>query len=128
MVVENVRGAEKWVGGARWHYGSYYLWGDVPAIMPFTGSAQKVNPDGTNHGQGSWFKIADSVNRGVKVRSENGRAIDPGKGARFTSRDCGIERKNGGDWFGSGKDFSLQRRQSSKSPQRKAASAQIAEI
>jgi len=30
MVVENVRGAQKWVGRAKWHYGSFYLWGDVP--------------------------------------------------------------------------------------------------
>lgn len=37
MVVENVCGAQKWVGRARWHYGSYYLWGDVPALMPFAG-------------------------------------------------------------------------------------------
>jgi hypothetical protein len=37
MVVENVRGAEKWVGRARWHYGSFYLWGDVPALMPIAG-------------------------------------------------------------------------------------------
>jgi hypothetical protein len=35
MVVENVRGAERWVGPAAWHFGSYYLWGDVPALMPF---------------------------------------------------------------------------------------------
>jgi len=35
MVVENVCGAQKWVGHAKWHYGSYYLWGDVPALMPF---------------------------------------------------------------------------------------------
>ena len=34
MVVENVRGAQKWVGLARWHYGSFYLWGDLPALMP----------------------------------------------------------------------------------------------
>jgi hypothetical protein len=34
-VVENVCGAQKWVGRARWHFGSYYLWGDVPALMPF---------------------------------------------------------------------------------------------
>jgi hypothetical protein len=39
MVVENVRGVQKWVGRAKWHYGSYYLWGDVPALMP---SAQAV--------------------------------------------------------------------------------------
>lgn len=42
LVVENVRGAQRWVGRAAWHYGSYYLWGDVPALMPFTFRAQKV--------------------------------------------------------------------------------------
>ncbi|HUD74295.1 MAG TPA: DNA cytosine methyltransferase, partial [Terracidiphilus sp.] len=36
MVVENVKGAQRWVGSAAWHFGSYYLWGDVPALMPFT--------------------------------------------------------------------------------------------
>jgi hypothetical protein len=36
LIVENVCGAQKWVGRARWHYGSYYLWGDVPALMPWT--------------------------------------------------------------------------------------------
>jgi hypothetical protein len=36
LIVENVRGAEKWVGHARWHFGSFYLWGDVPALMPKT--------------------------------------------------------------------------------------------
>jgi hypothetical protein len=34
MVVENVVGAQRWIGAARWHFGSYYLWGDVPALMP----------------------------------------------------------------------------------------------
>jgi len=34
VVVENVKGAQPWVGRAKWHYGSQYLWGDVPAIMP----------------------------------------------------------------------------------------------
>jgi len=36
MIVENVRGAQRWVGRAGWHFGSYYLWGDVPALMPTT--------------------------------------------------------------------------------------------
>ena len=36
MVVENVRGAQKWVGRARWNFGSFYLWGDVPVLMPIT--------------------------------------------------------------------------------------------
>lgn len=34
LVVENVKGAQKWVGRASWHFGSFYLWGDVPALMP----------------------------------------------------------------------------------------------
>src|SRR6267378_2908324 len=42
LVVENVRGAQKWVGRARWNFGSFYLWGDVPALMPMTRKAVKV--------------------------------------------------------------------------------------
>lgn len=41
LVVENVRGAVPWVGRAKWNYGSYYLWGDVPALMPWTCAARK---------------------------------------------------------------------------------------
>ncbi len=36
LVVENVRGAQPWVGRAAWSFGSFFLWGDVPALMPFT--------------------------------------------------------------------------------------------
>ncbi len=43
LVVENIRGAEKWVGPARWHFGSYYLWGDVPPRMPIPRGAVKVS-------------------------------------------------------------------------------------
>jgi len=42
MVVENVKGAQPWVGRARWHYGSFYLWGDVPALMPHSFRATKL--------------------------------------------------------------------------------------
>lgn len=34
LIVENVRGAQKWVGKAQWRFGSFFLWGDVPALMP----------------------------------------------------------------------------------------------
>ena len=43
MVVENVRGAQKWVGRSRFHFGSFHLWGDVPALMPMTLKAIKNN-------------------------------------------------------------------------------------
>ncbi|HXU78812.1 MAG TPA: DNA cytosine methyltransferase, partial [Methylomirabilota bacterium] len=32
LVVENVVGAQPWVGPARAHYGSFYLWGDVHSV------------------------------------------------------------------------------------------------
>lgn len=34
LILENVRGAQKWMGKAAWHVGPYYFWGDVPALMP----------------------------------------------------------------------------------------------
>jgi hypothetical protein len=43
LIVENVKGAQPWVGRARWNFGSFYLWGDVPALMPITSRAVKVN-------------------------------------------------------------------------------------
>ena len=116
MVVENVRGAQKWVGRARWNFGSFYLWGDVPALMPMTFNAIKV--------PSFWFDGS-----GKSFQSASVRRTDPGKGARFTSRDCGIEAgiKCGGDWFNSSQP-SISRMTSSKSPARKMASAMIAKI
>lgn len=40
MIIENVRGAQRWVGKARWAWGSFYLWGDVPALLPIPGKSQ----------------------------------------------------------------------------------------
>jgi hypothetical protein len=59
LVVENVRGAQKWVGRARWNYGSFYLWGDVPALMPLT-SARKVGARYLHLGGGNSFQRAPS--------------------------------------------------------------------
>ena len=61
---------------------------------------------------------------GTKLGSESGRRTDPGKGARFTSRDCGDE---GVKQF---KDFhdSPIAALGSKSKARKQASAEIAKI
>lgn len=174
LIQENVKGAQKWVGQAKAHYGSFYLWGDVahvggviiagrigfgmsacaprPSRKGFGGawfhnkelgttnpnrSRTTVAPDGIKNNGGSWFAIGSPGQTNVgqnpdgrKVPSlDGGRCTDIGKGARFTTRDCGIEgTKNGGDWFSSGANCSLQRRASSKSSARKAASAQIAKI
>ena len=147
MIVENVRGAQKWVGRASWHYGSYFLWGDVPALMPMTFKAQKFNPDGTAHGPGSWFAIADSKNRGaqsgekdfVKVAGNDwneyrrsGKVSPHWRMQLLEQR--GEATKGNGSWFGDYKEAkaagrgSANRYTSSNSLARKKASAQIAKI
>jgi site-specific DNA-cytosine methylase len=68
LIVENVKGAQKWVGRAQWHYGSYYLWGDVPALMPVTrGDARASKNNG-----GSWFAQAHNTESGHSKNPVNG--------------------------------------------------------
>lgn len=135
MIVENVRGAQKWVGPARWNYGSFYLFGDVPALMPITLRHSDVKAPGMNwsdqtkRGQ-DFTRLAgkrahEAINGGTKVPSEEGRRTDHGKGARFTSRDCGLEAAGIKNKDVDGYEIP---RTSSKSPARKLASALIAKI
>lgn len=116
LVVENVCGAQKWVGRARWHYGSFYLWGDVPALMPivkrivkgttnfhfyeqtglpspsFHGAAHE--PSVIRHNQikatkndgGSWFAVAHNTTSG-KDQNQDGRKSDGVKGSEGYERD-----------------------------------------
>lgn len=90
MVVENVRGAQEWVGPAKWNFGSYYLWGDVPALMP--------NPraEATNLGGLNWVPKDDP-------RWRPGQAFTGTAEARMRADDG---RKNAGFRFdGSGRSF-----------------------
>lgn len=57
MVVENVRGANAWVGKSRWNFGSFHLWGDVPALMPIARNIYKV-PGFRFDGSGRSFQTA----------------------------------------------------------------------
>ena len=123
MVVENVKGAQPWVGRSRWNFGSFHLWGDVPALMPPVVAIK-------NNG-GSWFNIGSP---GQKVVGQNpdGRLIHRRDGHDHTRRPTNPAEhtgiKNGADWFGAGQNCSAQRRAGSKSSARKAASAMIAKI
>ena len=107
LIVENVRGIQPWVGRARWSFGSFYLYGDVPALMPIPSCLAKVPmPPGQ-----------DSLTIGFQQM------------AKLQMRDEGL--KQGGDWFaearkggGGGTSASF----GSKSPARKMASAMIAKI
>lgn len=117
LVVENVRGAQKWVGRAAWNHGSYYLWGDVPALMPSKGMDGIKVPSFRFDGSGKSFQT-ESVHRTTK-----------GHGYRFTEAgpDETISARQG--WFNDHprtKDSLAS--SSSKSPARKAASAKIAKI
>lgn len=149
LIVENVKGAQPWVGRARWNYGSYYLWGDVPALMPMTASATKV-PGFRFDGSGGSFQTA-SVQAHIKNPGQNwvrdyaagkvsphwnvsalknaggnwSRPHNPIVTPHMTNpSEHGIKQHgSGAEWFDKG-IASLP----SGSPRRKAASALIAKI
>jgi hypothetical protein len=108
MVVENVRGAQKFVGPAKYHYGSFYLWGDVPALMPVT-IATKTN----GHAN---IRDGHTHTRHLTNQRESDGVKQSGIG--------GMRENGKGDaWFQDG-----AARHGSKSTQRKIASAMIAKI
>lgn len=79
MIVENVRGAEPWVGKAQWSWGSFLLWGNIPALMPPLSRARK-NPGFRFDGSGKSFQ-SESVARhvcaeGIKMRDMDGYERD----------------------------------------------------
>lgn len=126
LIVENVRGAQPYVGRARWNYGSYYLWGDVPALMPITSSGSKV-PGFRFDGSGS-FQSA-SVRQGIKAPGMNWS--DPTKRGQDFTRIAQQQRGlkgSGGTWFHEYGPGQGTRNTSSGSKVRKAASAMIAKI
>lgn len=136
MVVENVRGAIPWVGRSRWNFGSFHLWGDVPALMPIPLKAIKVPtmgagwypPDHPKHVKGLGFNTHAERNLREDIKNTGGSWFNI---AHNTTSGRGRNpdgRKSGGDWFASGDDCSLQRRHGSKSKGRKMASAMIAKI
>lgn len=108
LIVENVCGAQRWVGRAKWHYGSYYLWGDMPALMPSTfrwKDAQKV-PGFRFDGSGRSFQTASVMTTGPLVDGFKG--VDGKRWIRDKTKDPRPSHGN--------------------SPARKAASAAIAKI
>lgn len=74
LIVENVRGAQKWVGQSRWCYGSYHLWADVPAIMPIAMSGQYKDP-GCNFNPGGKKWLIDKQKGGNKNRKMSSAMI-----------------------------------------------------
>lgn len=82
LVVENVRGAQEWVGRARWNFGSYYLWGDVPALMPMRHRAAYKSKglnwsDRSKRGQ-DFTRVAGNQALGVKHHGSGAAWLDTG--------------------------------------------------
>jgi hypothetical protein len=111
MVQENVCGAQPWVGNAAWHYGPYYLWGDVPALMPIPSEAIKVAtmgagwypPGHPKHVPGLGFNThADRATRalsdGVKAGDRNKGRANGGHAWTTDFEEAGI-KNTGGSWF-----------------------------
>ena len=67
MVVENVRGANEWVGRSRWNFGSFHVWGDVPALMP--PASRRVMKNGVTHRSNGSTNFHQGQYDGVKVPS-----------------------------------------------------------
>ncbi len=121
MVVENVRGAQKWVGRSRWNFGSFHFWGDVPALMPMTMGREVMKAGDTHRSNGATnfhgFK-SSGLNWSDRTR----------KGQDFTrvagNQAMGVKHHGSGAvWFDTGPSA-----MSSKSSKRKYASAMIAKI
>ncbi len=79
LVVENVCGAQKWVGRARWHYGSFYLWGDVPALMPITRRAKVGGFSWSDFGKPDYKPLAFNGEADKRLRDEGVKAGDRNK-------------------------------------------------
>ncbi len=140
MIVENVRGAQKWVGRARWHFGSYFLWGDVPALMPITRSQKRLGrnfhfpekfgiPSPSFHGHDQEFAIVAALGQKdfVKVSGNdwnefkrNGK-VSPHWRMQLLEQRAEAQAKAAGRG-------SANRYTSSNSLARKKASAEIAKI
>jgi hypothetical protein len=135
LVVENVRGALKWVEQpVRWHFGSYYLWGDVPALMPI-GKVLK-QPGRNFHFPEKYgipspsFHGADHEPSVIAARELTGRKGTGGSICSYGGKNGGgdswqgiKQHGSGAEWFDKGLT-----KLPSRSDRRKQASAEIAKI
>jgi hypothetical protein len=141
LVIENVKGAQPWVGPARWHYGSFYLWGDVPALMPMT--LRQFKQPGRNFHFPEKYGIPSPSFHGADYEPSVIKAMaikQHGSGPAWFDKALDERRKEatavkcGGDWFGSYAEqkaagtISPGRLHGKGSDSRKAASAMIAKI
>jgi hypothetical protein len=153
LIVENVKGAQPWVGRAKAHYGSFYLWGDVEdvggrivASGPPAFGVESIRATRAIKGRSNFHNEKTglpspsfhgaaheaSVRRYQEIKNSGGSWFAIGSpGQKETGRNPvngdGVKQPghSGRAWFA---DPDVAGHLSSKSSARKAASAQIARI
>lgn len=154
LVVENVRGAIPWVGRSRWNFGSFHLWGDVPALMPPTSSLRLKYQ--SSAAERMWRdRDVPRLNDGIKApgmnwsdRTKHGQDFTRHAGRHAAEGIKGVPHRTKGHWTNPAEHGTKQPGISgprdngkgdkwfqdgaayhgSKSPARKAASSMIAKI
>jgi hypothetical protein len=86
MVVENVRGAQPWIGRSRWNFGSYHLWGDVPALMPIGKPVKRPRMNWNGSDKPGYIAIAFNHHGDSKAESAAKTAKIPFALARHIAR------------------------------------------
>jgi site-specific DNA-cytosine methylase len=123
-IIENVRGAQAWVGRAKWAFGSFLLWGDVPALMPITSKrlSHKI--------QSPHLFLRDPKRANGKYAPNHSWEGTKADGSGWRENGCLVSHNrmvsnqaHRDAWFQDG-----AARHGSKSSSRKAASAAIAKI
>lgn len=110
MIQENVRGAIPWVGRSAWNFGSYHLWGDVPALMPIPHKAVKLGggaswypPSDPRHQPGLDFTRLAGIAQSEGEKNTGFRFDGSGKSFQTESVKRNEATKNtGGSWFNIG--------------------------
>lgn len=99
MVVENVKGAQPWVGKAKGKFGSFYLWGDVPEMMP---NSNSTKGQGRNFQFWAKYGVTSPSFKGIVREAHVLRALElrgikqGGSGKKWFDRDLDERRRMAG--------------------------------
>jgi hypothetical protein len=142
LVIENVKGAQPWVGRAKGKFGSFYLWGDVESVggrvvvRPEFGAGIAAARGGKNDG-GSWFNQAHNTESGKGQNPVTGvnsgpawfdAALDERRKAATAGRKVPMNFHQHENTGQPGASFQSTAVAATGSNSRKAASAMIAKI
>lgn len=93
LILENVKGAQKYMGRAAWHFGSYYIWGDVPALWPIPAHRCAVKVAGQK--QNEEYRLTE----GAKVPGQDWSRFKK-TGQVSPHWNMQAVKGKGGSWFG----------------------------